>query len=65
MPDRLSFAVNTPVAKRWWVRLGLLFVEFLPMAPANPLSVKALIRHLRDTRKAVIFPEGRFSVSGF
>src|SRR3569832_718917 len=30
VPDRLSFAVNTLVAKRWWVRLGLLFVEFLP-----------------------------------
>ena len=64
VPDRLSFAVNTHVAKRWWVRLGLLFVEFLPMDPANPLSVKALIRHLRDNRKAVIFPEGRITVTG-
>src|SRR3569623_1451671 len=34
------------------------------MATANPLTVKALIRRLRDNRKAVIFPVGRITVTG-
>ena len=64
LPERLTFAVNTHVSKTWWVRWGLLFVDFLPMDPANPLSVKALIHYLRGDRKAVIFPEGRITVTG-
>lgn len=64
LPERLTFAVNTHVSKTWWVRWGLLFVDFLPMDPANPLSVKALIQYLRGDRKAVIFPEGRITVTG-
>lgn len=64
LPDRLTFAVNTHVARRWWVRLGLRFVDFFPLDPTNPYSLRGLIRHLRADRRAVIFPEGRISVTG-
>lgn len=64
LPDRLTFAVNTYIARAWWVRAGLAFVNFLPVDPGNPLSVKGLIRHLRRDNKAVIFPEGRITVTG-
>jgi acyl-[acyl-carrier-protein]-phospholipid O-acyltransferase/long-chain-fatty-acid--[acyl-carrier-protein] ligase len=64
LPDRLTFAVNTYIARAWWVRAGLAFVNFLPVDPGNPLSVKGLIRHLRQDNKAVIFPEGRITVTG-
>jgi len=64
LPDKLTFAVNTQIAKAWWVRIGLAFVEFLPVDPASPLSVKGLIRYLRKDKKAVIFPEGRITVTG-
>ncbi len=64
LPDKLTFAINTYIAKAWWVRMGLVFVNFLPVDPSNPLSVKGLIRHLRRNNKAVIFPEGRITVTG-
>jgi acyl-[acyl-carrier-protein]-phospholipid O-acyltransferase / long-chain-fatty-acid--[acyl-carrier-protein] ligase len=64
LPDKLTFAVNTYIARAWWVRVGLVFVNFLPVDPGNPLSVKGLIRYLRRDNKAVIFPEGRITVTG-
>ena len=64
LPDKLTFAVNTYIARAWWVRFGLAFVNFLPVDPGNPLSVKGLIRYLRRDNKAVIFPEGRITVTG-
>lgn len=66
LPGRLTFAVNTHVAKRWWSRIGLAFVEFFTLDPLNPLNIKALIKLLRETPSArvVIFPEGRITVTG-
>lgn len=64
LPDKLTFAVNTHIAKAWWVRIGLAFINFLPVDPTNPLSVKRLIHYLRRDNKAVIFPEGRITVTG-
>ncbi len=64
LPDRLTFAVNTHVARRWWVRLGLGFVDFLPLDPTNPYSLKSLVRYLQENRRAAIFPEGRITVTG-
>ena len=64
LPDRLTFAVNTRVARAWWLRPLLKLVEFFPVDPANPYSLKSLIRFLQQDRRAVIFPEGRITVTG-
>lgn len=64
LPDDLTFAVNTHVAKRWWIRPFLRFVRSFPMDPTSPYSTRALIRYLEENRKAVIFPEGRITVTG-
>ncbi len=64
LPDRLTFAVNTHIARRWWVRIGLWFVDFLPLDPTNPYALKSLVRYLQEDRRAVIFPEGRITVTG-
>ena len=64
LPDDLTFAINTRVADKWWLRLVLGFVDFFTLDPTNPLSVKALIRYLGQDRKVVIFPEGRITVTG-
>lgn len=64
LPDRLTFAVNTYIAQAWWVKPLLSLVEFFPMDPTNPLSTKSLIKRLQRPGKAVIFPEGRITVTG-
>lgn len=58
------FAINTEIARRWWVRpLGRL-ADFFALDPSNPLATKALIAKVKEGRPCVIFPEGRISVTG-
>lgn len=64
LPDDLTFAINTHIAKRWWVRPFLSLVRSFPMDPTSPYATRALIRYLQEDRKAVIFPEGRITVTG-
>ena len=64
LPDDLTFAIDTQIAKRWWVRPFLRLVQTFPMDPTSPYSTRALIRYLQENRKAAIFPEGRITVTG-
>ncbi|MCC7413063.1 MAG: AMP-binding protein [Gammaproteobacteria bacterium] len=64
VPDRPTFAINTLMAKKWQFRPFLAFVDLFPLDPTSPLSTKSLIRFLREDRKAIIFPEGRITVTG-
>jgi len=64
LPDRLTFAINTHMANRWWVRIFLLFVDYVPLDPTKPMSTKRLISALQDGKRCVIFPEGRLTVTG-
>jgi acyl-[acyl-carrier-protein]-phospholipid O-acyltransferase / long-chain-fatty-acid--[acyl-carrier-protein] ligase len=64
LPDDLTFAINTHVAKRWYVRPFLRLVRSFPMDPTSPYSTRSLIRYLQEDKKTVIFPEGRITVTG-
>lgn len=64
LPDDITFAINTHVAQHWWVRPALRYARVFPMDPTQPLSVKGLTQYLKEDRKAVIFPEGRITVTG-
>ena len=64
MPDRLTFAINTEISRRWWVRPLLYLVDAFPLDPTNPYSLKSLIRHIAQDKRAAIFPEGRITVTG-
>jgi acyl-[acyl-carrier-protein]-phospholipid O-acyltransferase/long-chain-fatty-acid--[acyl-carrier-protein] ligase len=64
LPDEVTFAINTEIAHKWWVRPGLRFAKVFTMNPLQPLSIKSLTNYLREDRKAVIFPEGRITVTG-
>ena len=64
LPDKLTFAVDTYIARAWWMRPALALVDFFPMDPTNPLSTRSLIKYFSENRKAVIFPEGRLTVTG-
>jgi acyl-[acyl-carrier-protein]-phospholipid O-acyltransferase/long-chain-fatty-acid--[acyl-carrier-protein] ligase len=64
LPDKLSFAIDTQVATKWWVKFFLKFVNAFPVDPGNPLATKSLIEYLRTNQRVVIFPEGRITVTG-
>ncbi len=64
LPDDITFAINTDIAERWWLKPFLSLSHVFPMNPIQPLSLKALIRHLDNKTKTVIFPEGRITVTG-
>ena len=64
LPGRPVFAVNTQVARKWWVRPASLVFDLLPVDPASPFSVRKMIQRLRAGQRLVIFPEGRITVTG-
>ncbi|MFQ5643217.1 MAG: AMP-binding protein [Thiogranum sp.] len=64
LPGPLTFAINTRIAGSRWLRPALSLVKIFPMDPTNPLSAKSLIRYMQQNNKAVIFPEGRITVTG-
>ena len=64
LPDDITFAINTHISQRWWLKPFLSLSTVFPMDPTHPLSLKALIHHLQSDTKTVIFPEGRITVTG-
>ncbi len=64
LPDSITFAINTQISERWWIKPFLGLSHVFPMNPTQPLSLKALIHHLQSDTKTVIFPEGRITVTG-
>jgi len=64
LPETPTFAINTRIAARKSFRFFLHFVDLFIMDPTGPLSVKSMIKFIRGNRKAVIFPEGRITVTG-
>ena len=64
LPKKLSFAINTQISERWYSQLIKPLVNLFPMDPTNPLSLKSLIRYVKQDKRVVIFPEGRITVTG-
>ena len=64
LPGRPIFAVDTLIATRWWARPFLMLVDAMPVDPANPLSIRAMIRAVEGGSACVIFPEGRLTTTG-
>ena len=54
LPGKLTFAINSRMARRWWLRPLLVFTNFFPMDPTSPYSTRSLIRYLEQDRKVVI-----------
>lgn len=64
LPDDLIFAINTDVAKLWWVKPFLNVVKTYAVDPTNSMAAKNLINEVKKNKKIAIFPEGRLSVTG-
>ncbi|NOQ17229.1 MAG: AMP-binding protein [Methyloprofundus sp.] len=65
LPDAITFAINTHIAERWWLKPFLGLSNVFPLDPTHPMQLKDLIHHLKETNsKTVIFPEGRITTTG-
>jgi acyl-[acyl-carrier-protein]-phospholipid O-acyltransferase/long-chain-fatty-acid--[acyl-carrier-protein] ligase len=64
LPEDVTFAISSQIIQQWWAKPTPYFVKLFPMDPTQPLAVKALTRYLQGDQKAVIFPEGRITVTG-
>ncbi|WP_424245072.1 acyltransferase [Elusimicrobium posterum] len=64
IPQNLYFAINSFVAKKWWVMPFLKFVKYFPIDPTSPMAVKSIIDEVKQGRRVVIFPEGRITTTG-
>lgn len=64
LPDEITFAINTHIAKQWYMKPFLNLATFFPVDPTHPMSLKDLIHHLQNDTKTLIFPEGRITTTG-
>jgi acyl-[acyl-carrier-protein]-phospholipid O-acyltransferase/long-chain-fatty-acid--[acyl-carrier-protein] ligase len=58
------FAIDTNIAKRWWVKPFLRLTRALPIDPTKPLATRVLIHAVQAGETLIIFPEGRLTVTG-
>jgi acyl-[acyl-carrier-protein]-phospholipid O-acyltransferase / long-chain-fatty-acid--[acyl-carrier-protein] ligase len=64
LPGKPTFAINTFIARQWWVRPFLNLMDAFPVDPTNPMAAKAMVRAVEGGKKLVIFPEGRITTTG-
>jgi acyl-[acyl-carrier-protein]-phospholipid O-acyltransferase/long-chain-fatty-acid--[acyl-carrier-protein] ligase len=64
LPGSPVFAIDTFVAKQWWVKPFLSLVDAMPINPTNPLSLRSMIRAVEGGATCIIFPEGRITTTG-
>ncbi len=64
LPGKPLFAINTFIAQLPLLKPFLSLANTFPLDPTNPMATKGLIAELKKGGRAVIFPEGRITVTG-
>jgi acyl-[acyl-carrier-protein]-phospholipid O-acyltransferase/long-chain-fatty-acid--[acyl-carrier-protein] ligase len=58
------FAIDSHIAKAWFVKPFLRFARTYALDPTRPLATRGLIQEVRNGATLVIFPEGRLTQTG-
>ncbi len=64
LPVKVTFAINTHIAQRWWMKPLMKIVDAFPVDPTNPMAIKSLVDVVKSGKIGMIFPEGRITVTG-
>ncbi|HEY4636418.1 MAG TPA: AMP-binding protein, partial [Rhodospirillales bacterium] len=64
LPKDPVFAIDSEMAKKWWVRPFLHFTRAMPLDPTKPMATRTLINAVRGGEPLIIFPEGRLTMTG-
>ncbi|MBM3617378.1 MAG: hypothetical protein FJX23_02415, partial [Alphaproteobacteria bacterium] len=64
LPERPMFAINTVIARQWWMQPFLKIASTFPLDPTSPMATKKLIDEIKKDKHCVIFPEGRITTTG-
>lgn len=62
--QKITFAIDTAMSQKWWLKPFLKVIDTLPIDPHNPLAIKKLIKYVKQGKRIMIFPEGRITVTG-
>lgn len=64
LPGHATFAINTGIAEKPWVKPLLRLVRTLKIDPTRPLATRTLVQAVKGGETIVIFPEGRITLTG-
>lgn len=64
LPENVFYAINTYVAKVWWIRPLLHLTRYVTLDPTSSMSVKSIVDEVKKGRRVAIFPEGRITTTG-
>ena len=64
MPAHTTYAVDTGISQRWWIKPFLKFVNWHAIDPTRPMAMRDLINGVKAGEQLVIFPEGRLTTTG-
>ena len=62
--EKLSFAINTDVTKKFWIKPFLKMIKYFPIDNTNVMVVKSIVDEIKKGHIVVIFPEGRITTTG-
>ena len=65
LPDSPCFAIHTAQAAKWYFKPFLAVADTFPVNVQSPYAVKRMVQAVRDdSRKLMVFPEGRMTHTG-